>query len=117
MWWLKKEKEKNRSIFEERDKHQKFYKSNDWQRARLHILNDQPLCIVCLASGYTTPATVVDHIQPLRLNWSLRLTYSNLQSLCDVCHNKKSRQEQHQYYLHERNKKINDKMNDLDDFD
>jgi 5-methylcytosine-specific restriction endonuclease McrA len=44
---------------------------------------------VCTSQGRTTPATVTDHITPVRLGgdfWDTR----NYQSLCQACHQAKS---------------------------
>ena len=34
---------------------------------------------------------VVDHIIPIRMDWSKRLEPTNLQTLCHACHNKKTK--------------------------
>ncbi|MFS1513957.1 HNH endonuclease [Chengkuizengella sp. SCS-71B] len=36
---------------------------------------------------------MVDHITPIKEDWSLRLDLCNLQSLCHCCHNKKTAEE------------------------
>jgi 5-methylcytosine-specific restriction protein A len=57
-----------------------------WQRLRLVVLAEEPLCRFCYAEGRLTPATDVDHIEPLRTRPDLRLLRSNLRSLCHPCH-------------------------------
>ncbi|MEC2504384.1 HNH endonuclease, partial [Bacillus cereus] len=37
---------------------------------------------------------VVDHIIPIRVDWSKRLEPSNLQTLCHACHNKKTKEDE-----------------------
>ncbi|MDO7487031.1 HNH endonuclease signature motif containing protein [Peribacillus frigoritolerans] len=49
-----------------------------------------PLCEHCLLMDKVTPMDVCDHIIELKDDWSLRLDISNLQSLCNSCHNKKT---------------------------
>lgn len=87
-WWTRKKREID--PFSERDRHQRFYQSKAWQRARLIQLSNQPLCEHCLASGYTTAATEVDHVIPISEDWSKRLSDSNFSSLDKICHARKS---------------------------
>ena len=61
----------------------------DWQRVRLVVLSDEPLCRCCAAEGRTTAATQVDHIVALT-DGGARLDRSNLQPLCDDCHGRKT---------------------------
>lgn len=72
-----------------------FYKSKEWKKARLVALaRDNHLCVHCLRNGLHTLAKHVDHIVEIRDDFALRLTLSNLQSLCIPCHNTKTRDEQ-----------------------
>jgi len=64
-----------------------FYNSRAWRRLRLYILQGDPLCREC-----NKPATVVDHIEPIRLGGA-SMDPENLQPMCASCHNKKSRSE------------------------
>jgi 5-methylcytosine-specific restriction protein A len=57
-----------------------------WQRLSRAVRADEPLCRLCAREGRTTPATLVDHIVPLRERPDLRLVRSNLQPLCASCH-------------------------------
>jgi hypothetical protein len=45
---------------------------------------------MCLADGHITPATIVDHIDPVRGDWNAFLT-GPLQSLCEHHHNSDKR--------------------------
>ena len=62
-----------------------------WQRLRLRVLRDEPLCRFCKAEGKVTPAEHVDHIQPVADAPHLRLVPSNLRPLCASCHNRRTR--------------------------
>lgn len=57
--------------------------NNQWRKIRAAILAEEPLCRTCQG-----PATVVDHIKPLKKGG----TYDrlNLQPLCISCHNRKT---------------------------
>ena len=77
----------------ERDKDaQAFYNSAEWRGARERHRREHPLCEECLRNGMIRPATLVDHIIPIRQGGA-RLDDRNLQSLCDTCHNRKSIEE------------------------
>lgn len=52
------------------------------------LRRDKFLCQNCLRYGKRTEATTVHHLVPLKDNYSLRLTSSNLLSLCNDCHNR-----------------------------
>ncbi|QTI79012.1 HNH endonuclease [Roseomonas marmotae] len=58
----------------------------DWRKLREHVLAEEPLCRICTKEGRVTPATEVDHIQPLRFRPELRLVRSNVRPLCSPCH-------------------------------
>ena len=57
-----------------------------WHKARKAFLNEHPLCVRCLLSNITTPATMVDHKTPHRGDYGLFWDISNWQALCDTCH-------------------------------
>ena len=79
-------------VYEQHAARDSRYSTARWQAARATQLARQPLCAVCSSQGHTTPATVCDHIQPVRLNgefWDTR----NYQSLCRPCHQAKSASE------------------------
>ena len=65
-----------------------IYNSVQWRTLRRHILNRQPICVICNRS----PSTVADHIVPVRLGGSFT-NVENIQGLCEICHNKKSANE------------------------
>ena len=58
----------------------------DWQKVRAAKLAEEPLCRTCMAQGRVTEATEVHHEQPISERRDLRLTPSNLISLCHPCH-------------------------------
>lgn len=60
-----------------------FYTSKPWRSVRLLQLRTNPLCALC-----GQPATIADHVVPIRQGGS-RLNMENLQSLCDLCHDRK----------------------------
>ena len=55
-----------------------------------------PLCEECMRQGKETPATMVDHITPIRQG-GRALDMENLQSLCWSCHSAKSVKEGSRY--------------------
>lgn len=72
----------------------RFYKLKPWLEIReVALIRDNYLCVACLRKGIITPAQLVDHIVPIKQNWSLRLTLDNLQSLCESCHQVKTKQD------------------------
>ena len=66
-----------------------FYHSKAWRMTRKFYIKDNPLCEMCKRKGETTAAQMVDHIKQISLGGSM-LHHSNLQSLCNKCHAKKS---------------------------
>lgn len=64
-----------------------------WVKARKMYLARHPLCIECLRNGKETLATVVDHITPHRGNYELFWDESNWQSMCKLCHDRKTAKE------------------------
>lgn len=58
-----------------------------WRKVRARKLSMTPLCEVCLANHRTTEATEVHHLQPFHgLHDPLRLSITNLKSICKSCH-------------------------------
>ena len=80
-------------------KEQKFYKSLAWKKLREAMRNKNPLCVHCLTRGLATPMDVVDHIIPLKVAYKLRLVPSNLQCLCNSCHNIKTAEDKDKYNM------------------
>lgn len=75
-----------------------FYKSVAWRRLREQaLMRDHGLCQGCLECKRITPATEVDHIVPIRVDWGKRLKLENLQSLCHKCHMKKTAEDRRRY--------------------
>lgn len=70
-----------------------FLNSAAWLKLRALKLSITPWCEECERRGVpiSKPATQVDHIKPRHSHPELRLTQSNLQSLCDECHGEKTR--------------------------
>lgn len=54
---------------------------HEWQRARADYLAAYPSCARC-----GQPATLVDHITPIRQAPERRLDRTNFQALCTPCH-------------------------------
>lgn len=69
---------------------QSFYSTTNWIKLRNYKRMTQPLCEHCLLNNRATPMDIVDHIIEIKDDWSLRLSLSNLQSLCQRCHNIKT---------------------------
>lgn len=76
------------------DAYQFLYKTKSWQARRLWQLHREPYCRTCTRKQRFIAATVADHIIPHRGNRRLFWDRNNLQSLCGVHHNDKTRQEQ-----------------------
>lgn len=68
-----------------------FYRSKDWQTLRQQALRrDGYECVVCKAEGKVSTGVLdVDHTKDIEHYPSLRLTLSNLQTLCKYHHNRK----------------------------
>lgn len=65
-----------------------FYNSKEWRKKRKEILiRDKGFCQICRRKGYYRKGNTVHHIIPLRENRSLGLTSSNLELVCQSCHN------------------------------
>jgi 5-methylcytosine-specific restriction protein A len=64
--------------YKQRERFQRFYQSKEWKRLRLYVLAEQPLCVNCLASGFTVAGFHVDHIVPLQEDYNRRLILTTL---------------------------------------
>ena len=65
-----------------------FYKRKEWRRKRKQILRrDNYDCQRCKREGEQAQATCVHHKKHLDKHPELALIDSNLESLCDICHN------------------------------
>jgi len=60
-----------------------FYHSTEWRKLRAWYIKNNPLCVVCNELG-----RVVDHIIPISQGGE-RYDINNLQTMCDMHHNKK----------------------------
>ncbi len=72
--------------------------SRRWRNVRAIVLGREPMCRACAALGHERAATEVDHIEPLVVSIRagrplMAFTESNLQPLCEPCHDAKSAQE------------------------
>jgi 5-methylcytosine-specific restriction endonuclease McrA len=112
--WHKKDRFKE--INANRARHQRYYQSSMHKRWRLLILAEHPLCTECLKQNRVEPSTVADHIESLTDCWDKRNWLSNGTGLCDRCHNIKSRSEQIEYKKREQQLRIDERMNDLNEF-
>lgn len=64
-----------------------------WKKSRKLFLQLHPLCVYCNREGMTTPATVVDHIQPHKGNLTLFWDTNNWQALCKRHHDSDKQRE------------------------
>lgn len=62
----------------------------DWVKLRARVLRGEPCCRECARRGLEVPATVVDHVVPVRLAPQRLLDPTNLQALCRPCHDAKT---------------------------
>jgi len=65
---------------------QEFYRSKEWRVLRIYKLSNNPLCEICSTKEIPVPAAEVHHLKEVRDVPELRLSLSNLQSLCKRCH-------------------------------
>lgn len=66
-----------------------FYKTTAWRHTREQVLTrDYSTCVRCGLEG-----NIVDHIVPSEDDWEDRLNVDNLETLCQRCHNLKTRRE------------------------
>ncbi|WP_305954200.1 HNH endonuclease signature motif containing protein [Paenibacillus sp. FSL H8-0259] len=56
----------------------------------MEYLENNPVCVMCLAAGTVEAATVVDHIIPHKGDDKLFWRRSNWQPLCASCHGEKT---------------------------
>ncbi len=76
-----------------RKDYHKLYSTKEWRAMRQRALSDNPLCMCCKFYGYLKPSVDVDHIRPWRGQLDLFYDMSNLQTLCQQCHSKKTQAE------------------------
>jgi len=63
-----------------------------WRRLSELKRQEDPLCEECEREGMVTPATEVHHIIPVRLAPMMRLSWSNIVSVCKACHERLERE-------------------------
>jgi len=68
----------------------KFYKSKAWTTTRERKLYENPFCEECERWNVVSPGYYVDHIEPALERPDLRLSFSNLQTLCKTCNASKT---------------------------
>lgn len=66
----------------------RFYNSPEWNRLRVWHRRHNPICAV---RGCGKPVFMVDHIVPVSVAPERALDPSNVQSLCQGCHNRITR--------------------------
>ena len=89
--WVTKKKPKQ---FRQVD-NSKFYNSKQWRATRNFYIQSNPICEQCDRNGILTGGQCVDHITPLSKGGTN--DHSNLQTLCNPCHAKKSSREGIEY--------------------
>lgn len=78
--------------------HDKRYHTKLWQRTRMLVLRRDPSCVLCLQLGKVTPATVADHIVPVRMrdqNDDRFYDIDTIRGLCTWCHARVSGRQAH----------------------
>jgi len=88
----RREEYKKYNRFQRDEFSKRFYNSREWKLLRRQKLAKDPLCEQCKREGRLTPATVVDHIVPMKEGGAC-LDIKNLQSLCKRCHDSKTARE------------------------
>ncbi|EMG27527.1 HNH endonuclease [Listeria fleischmannii] len=72
-----------------RDKLDQLYSNKRWRKVREIVLKrDYYLCQVCKREGRIIEGKTVHHIIELREDESLAYELSNLETVCDACHNR-----------------------------
>lgn len=89
--WMPKKKVHTRQV-----DNSKFYNSKQWRATRNFYIQANPLCEQCERDGIITGGQCVDHIIPITKGGH-QTDYSNLQTLCNPCHAKKSSREGIEY--------------------
>src|SRR5262245_15041833 len=69
------------------------YSTQRWQRIRRQKFQVHPLCETCLQVGRIEIATTVDHRVPINQGGDAFPPLEQLASLCEQCHNAKTRAE------------------------
>lgn len=79
------EQQKRAARAERVDRYARFYKSAAWAKAKYSYLRSLPAPARCLVCGVTAADArlVVDHVVPLKQDFSRRLDPTNFQILCN----------------------------------
>lgn len=93
---------------DEEYKRDAWYSTKTWIRLRRAYISRNPLCVSCKHNGIVRGGDVVDHKVERKDDDSLRLKWSNLQTLCHACHNEKTRFEKRKRNQQTTNKVEND---------
>jgi 5-methylcytosine-specific restriction protein A len=75
--------------------YRRWYRTTAWRLLRAGQLGREPWCRMCARIGRTTPATIVDHVEPHRGDHALFFDPSNLQSLCAPHHDATKQRAEH----------------------
>ena len=67
-----------------------WYNRKWWKVTRKRVLEDNPVCDICLLGGRLVEAKDVDHILPHQGDYEMFHDATNLWGLCKSCHAKKS---------------------------
>jgi len=67
-----------------------FYNTKEWKVLRSRFIKENPICCECEKRGKIRYAEVVDHIKAIDEYPELNLEYTNLQSLCNYHHIRKT---------------------------
>ena len=78
-----------------KEDHSEFYNSRAWRKDAKAHLAENPLCVQCTEEGKVVPATVSDHVVPIKQGGHAWL-WSNRQALCVHHHAIKSGKERHE---------------------
>ncbi len=80
------------------DKRENSYRrgyGRPWRNLRIQKLKLNPICEMCYRAGHIKQTEEVDHIVPIRFGGRNEL--ENLQSLCIVCHRRKTQEDYEKY--------------------
>ena len=86
---------KRKKVYGQHD-NSSFYHSKQWRMLRNWYIKKYPICAECNRQGKLTAGYCVDHIRPISIGGN-KIDISNLQTLCESCHAKKSAQESAEY--------------------
>lgn len=76
----------------QRSEARRLRRTNRYREARAAFLAANPLCAACHADGAITPATELDHIEPIHRGGDFWCR-DNWQGLCRPCHERKTASE------------------------